>query len=112
MNDRTFTVTEDHIKLLPHLWFGYDAYTEFGAPEVDPKRPYGNSDVYGDIAELLEIQGNEDSWGDIEFTTEQRSYMLRVHRDMETVLNIMVRNNGVEPGVYKASIYSQNWSRA
>jgi hypothetical protein len=26
---------------------------EFGAPACDCKRPYGNSDVYGDMAEIL-----------------------------------------------------------
>jgi|ERR1044072_1330746 hypothetical protein len=109
MNDKTFTVTEDHMKLLPHLWFNYNDYTEFGAPEVDPKRPYGNSDVYGDIAEHLEIVGVEDSWGDVEYTEDQRYDMLNVHKDMTTVLNIMVRNNGVRPGRYRASAYGQNW---
>ena len=30
---------------------------EFGAPAIDCKRPYGNSDVYNDIAKILEIKG-------------------------------------------------------
>src|SRR5689334_18404739 len=119
MNDKTFTVTEDHMKLLPHLWFEYDAYTEFGAPAVDPKRPYGNSDVYSDIAEHLgikpELTEEQVDYGwhpdDAEFSKEQRDYMFSVHRGMETVLNIMVRNNGVKPGRYKASPYSVNWVR-
>jgi hypothetical protein len=47
-----FTVTEGHLKLLQHLNIGWDD-CEFGAPCVDPKRPYGNSSVYIDIAEIL-----------------------------------------------------------
>ena len=111
MNKKQFTVTEDHMALLQNLWFEYDAYTEFGAPAVDPKRPYGNSDVYTDIAEILGITGTEDSWGDVQFSDEQRDYMLKVHKEMTEVLNIMVRNNGVEPGVYEADAYSVNYKK-
>ena len=114
MKPKTFLVTEDHLKLLPHLWFNYNEWTEFGAPEVDPKRPYGNSDVYDDIAEHLGIEpgGEPDGWGDAEFTQDQRDYMLQVHKDMTTVLNIMVRNGGVERAEYTASAYGQNWTKA
>lgn len=113
MKPKIFYVTEDHLKLLPHLWFDYDDWTEFGAPEVDPKRPYGNSDVYNDIAEHLGIKpdGEEDSYGDKEFTEVQLRYMLQLHKDMTTVLNIMVRNGGVERSAYTASAYGQDWKK-
>jgi hypothetical protein len=111
MNNKKFWVTEDHLKLLPHLWFGYDDYTEFGAPAVDPKRPYGNSDVYGDIAEILGLEGKEDSWGDIQWTSAQKSSMLQIHKEMATILNILVRNGGIERGYYEASAYGQDWKR-
>ena len=111
MEPKRFRVTELHMKLLPQLWFGYDAYTEFGAPEVDPKRPYGNSDVYGDIAEILGIVANEDEYGDPVFIQNQMDEMLTIHKQMTTVLNIMVRNNGVAPGDYEASAYGQDWRR-
>lgn len=109
MKPKTFLVTEDHLKLLPHLWFNYNDYTEFGAPEVDPKRPYGNSDVYDDIAEILGIEGELDSWDEVSFTDGQRQYMLQVHKEITTVLNIMVRNGGVEVAEYTASAYGQDW---
>jgi hypothetical protein len=51
---REFTVTEDHLKLLRHV---YDLYWEpcegYGAPYVGPKKLYGNSDVPRDVAEIL-----------------------------------------------------------
>jgi len=34
---------------------------EFGAPCINPKRPYGNSDVLNDIAEILGIKKTEDN---------------------------------------------------
>jgi hypothetical protein len=49
---RDFTVTDEHLRLLRHAYVSwFDA--EFGAPSIDPKRPYGNSNVYGDMVEVL-----------------------------------------------------------
>ena len=45
-------LTEEHIKLLRNMYVGW-GYCEFGAPEIDPKRPYGNSHVIGDIHTIL-----------------------------------------------------------
>lgn len=111
---KTFEVTEEHMKLLDHFYIGYDSWTEFGAPEVDPKRPYGNSDVYGDIAEILGLEIGEDQWGDREFTDAQIDYMDKRHKEMETVLQILVRNarDGIWPGVYQTSTqYGIDWKR-
>ena len=111
---RVFTVTEPHMKLLGRMYIGYNGWTEFGAPEVDPKRPYGNSDVYDDIAEILGLEVGEDQWGDRQFSKDQIEYMDTVHRQMETVLQILVRNasEGISPGVYATtSRYSNDWKR-
>lgn len=111
---KVFDLTEDHMKLLDRMYIGYDDWTEFGAPEVDPKRPYGNSDVYDDIAEILGLEIGEDQWGDREFTDAQIEYMNKRHREMETVLQILVRNarEGIWPGKYVTpEQYSSNWSR-
>lgn len=99
-------VTEEHLKLLRRAYFRYEHQVEFGAPGMDQKRPYGNSYVYGDIAEILGIEGTDEG-----FTNDQYDYMLTLHRELATVLNIMVRNGGVEPGVYVADDYRQNWSK-
>ena len=44
-------VNEYHIKLLKRTYWQYE-YSEYGAVGLSPKRPYGNSDVLGDIREL------------------------------------------------------------
>jgi hypothetical protein len=49
---KRFTVTDEHLRLLRRAYVGWDEI-EFGAPEINAKRPYGNSNVYGDIAEIL-----------------------------------------------------------
>ena len=95
------TVTEAHLKLLGRLVIGYDDWTEFGAPEVDPKRPYGNSDVYSDMAEILGC------------TEDETDLMDQLHHDLETVLQILVRNLGIEAGTYvRSDPYSKNWTKA
>lgn len=51
-----FTVTEDHLKLLRHAWV--DCWNEgegYGAPGINPKKPYGNSYVERDIAEIVDV---------------------------------------------------------
>jgi hypothetical protein len=53
-----FTVTDDHLKLLRRAHITWDG-VEFGAPEIYCKKPYGNSNVWGDIAEILEVPDSE-----------------------------------------------------
>jgi hypothetical protein len=51
---KQFTVTDEHLRRLRRAYVWWDDI-EFGAPGSDPKRPYGNSNVYGDIAEILNV---------------------------------------------------------
>lgn len=46
-------VTNDHIALMSHLRFDWDDECEWGAVSSDPKRPFGNSDVVGDVSEIV-----------------------------------------------------------
>ena len=104
----TFTITEEHVKLLLRANVGWED-CEFGAPSIDCKRPYGNSDVYGDIAEILGFKRKEDE----EFSDKKCKIMDELHKEMETVLQILLRNakKGVKAGQkYEADRYSRNWS--
>ena len=47
---KNFTVTETHLLLLQRMQVGWCG-DEFGAPEINPKRPYGNSSVLTDMVE-------------------------------------------------------------
>ena len=106
-NHQRFTVTQEHINLLRNAYISWDT-CEFGAPEIDPKRPYGNSYVYGDIAEILDIEpalpNDED-----EFDDEQLSYMHKVHKETKTALQIFLSTGVMYPGNYIAKTYSTNW---
>jgi hypothetical protein len=96
---KKFKLTEDHIKLLRHMRVGW-GYSETGAPEIDPKRPYGNSDVDGDIHKILTGEYiPEDT--DVNYD--------KLHRQTETALQIVLRVGKFEPGVYVCDTYGSNW---
>lgn len=94
---KIFEVTEDHLKLLKHshiIW----RTSEYGAPAIDPKRPYGNTSVESDIAEILEWD-KEDS---------QRAE--KIHRELEKVLQIVLVTQTFEPGLYNIrNEYTTDW---
>jgi hypothetical protein len=61
-------------------WYWEDCET--GAPAVDPKRPYGNSDVDCDILELFEMKPmGDDGYGPC-WSKEQREWAMNLHKDM------------------------------
>lgn len=97
-----FTVTEDHLKLLRHAyvrWF--DA--EYGAPTIDPKRPYGNSHVPNDIAEILGWEIPKDG---VPYNDEKAK---EIHKGTETALEIALRVGYFKAGKYEAHKYLHDW---
>lgn len=52
---------------------------EYGAIGLDPKRPFGNSDVEGDMLELLDCDPEGDD-GEVEcWSSEQREYVRDIY---------------------------------
>jgi len=103
MKSKQFEVTKEHIKLLQSAYMGWED-CEFGAPAIDCKRPYGNSDVFGDIAEILNIKPEGDDYDP--FTHDQTSYMLKLHTELETVLQILTNCLAIKEGWYE---YGDNY---
>lgn len=84
-----FILTQRHITLLQRANIRYDG-AEFGAPCIDPKRPYGNSSVVHDIAEILDVNlpdEDEDPHGydDVE------SELVKIHDQLTIALQIIVQ---------------------
>lgn len=94
----TFTLTADHLKLVRAMYFNYDPDTEHGAPEVNPKRPYGNSDVYDDMRDILGVKSLRKSQLDI------------LHKETATVLQLMVQNCELPLGEYVQNRHSK-WDK-
>lgn len=79
-----FTITENHIKLLKRMYVDWDD-CEYGAPCINPKRPYGNSDVQTDIKEITGLKGMK---AEI------------IHKEMQIVLQIICTIGKIETGLY------------
>lgn len=111
MELQEFEVTNDHLKLLRAAYVSWDD-CEFGAPEINPKRPYGNSDVVNDIAEILEIESDtKDSWGDDAFSEEVEERLRKLHKETQTALQIALVTGKFEAGVYVAPAWSVAWRK-
>jgi hypothetical protein len=104
----SFIVTQYHINLLRRMHIDW-CYDEFGSPAVDPKRPFGNSDVYQDMLEILGLH-QPDEWTDI--APEQADYLNSIYAQTAVALQILVSTGNVEPGEYTREKYSSNWVRS
>jgi hypothetical protein len=103
---REFTVTEDHLKLLRHLCGGglyWDPCEGFGgAPYFGPKKPYGNSNVPRDVAEIVgapdsDLEQLNDDWGP---GVEVADRYLRLHVEAGIALKIVSATGEFRPGRY------------
>lgn len=103
----TFKLTDQHIKLLRSAyvcWYG----VEFGSPCIDPKRPYGNSDVCGDIAEILGMEFDEAEG----LSDEMVDKLTKLHEETETALQIVLLTGEFKPGNYVRDNAWSNWKPA
>jgi hypothetical protein len=100
MGDWIFEVTEEHVTLLRHAYVGWEG-CEFGAPAINCKRPYGNSDVITDIAKLLHPEFSEMREGAQMDWLEDNAVRLRaVHETTQTALQIFLVTGHMKPGRY------------
>lgn len=95
----TFTVTKDHLTLLKNMWVKWES-SMAGAPMIDCKRPYGNSDVLGDVATVLKWKLVETADGEV-MTKKQSELAEKLHRETEKALQICLCTQSFKPGVYE-----------
>lgn len=99
LKGKMFEVTEEHLKLLKHSYVMWRA-SEYGAPMIDPKKPYGNTCVESDIAEIL-------GWEN--YNNERAE---KVHRELEIVLQIVLVTQAFQPGIYYLeNEYTTDWKK-
>ena len=80
---------------------------EFGAPAIDCKRPYGNSDVYRDIAEILEFPHWDED--EREYSSVEKQTMRRLHEETATALQIVLGTGEMRVGRYTCKPYTREW---
>lgn len=106
----TFFVTEAHIKLIKRMYVEWNAEMYDGAPAVDIKRPYGNSDVPGDVYEIIHDEAwDEEDMGEMPDAT--RTILLLLHRETAVALQILTSTGSLELGEYFRTISYElrNW---
>lgn len=97
-----FILKEEHIKLLNNVFIQWNN-AEFGAPEIDPKRPYGNSgtQIFVDMMDILNIEKKYDMNDEIIITKDMYNYLYTLHKELETALQIILRLKSFRCGKYK-----------
>lgn len=106
-----FTLTEYHVKLLEHMYVEWEDGGYDGAPAIGLKRPYGNSDVVGDVHEILFGCPFPEDEDDEERDEATVNSLLKIHEETHIALQIVLCTKSFQPGVYeKANSYAaRSW---
>lgn len=110
-DDEKFTLTDEHLTLLRNAYVGWDE-GEFGAPAINCKRPYGNSDVVRDIIELLGETGKACPHCHEALDEVDEARYERLHKETKTALQIILKTGEFKAGVYVCGAYDTNWKLA
>jgi hypothetical protein len=112
-----FTVTEDHLKLLrrarANTW--HPGEYDHGAVGIDLKRPYGNSYIEADVAEI--VGAPDEDWvfedgSKLHLTDEATERFLRLHIEAMAALQIVLAAGEFRPGPYRrSSFWTTDWQR-
>lgn len=108
---KQFTVIDEYLRLLrrAHIWWDQ---LEFGAPGIDPKRPYGNSNVFADIAKILDAPDSQWVDADEKLIPDAEWRFLRLHVETAIVLQIGLATGEFRSGRYvRGNAWNDNWKR-
>ena len=103
-------ITDSHLKLLNRMYVSWDN-CEFGAPQINPKRPYGNFNVVEDILDIVGIPIKKDK--DDEIIESLIDFANQLHNDMGKVLQIVLVTQRFEVGEYqkKEEYNDRSWEK-
>jgi hypothetical protein len=110
-----FQVTEDHLKLVRQFGRGgmyWEPGEGYGAPFFSSKKPYGNSNVPEDVAEIVEAPDTDYEWEETltvsagEPRVEREKFLhedlwdryLRLHVEAAIALQIVLATGEFRPG--------------
>lgn len=83
---KQFTIKEEHLKLLRRLQIDEVDF------RIDQKRPFGNSDVYKDVVDILEWKVNYDE--NSQMGVEWVERVDKILKELCTALEIIVQSLG------------------
>lgn len=108
MDAEHFAITANHLILLRRMNIGWGG-CEYGAPCVDPKRPYGNGDVVGDMARLLNVPTVPTDDEETHWPPGTSDKMRQLHLQTQTALDIVLSTGSFVVGNYTREAYGQPW---
>jgi hypothetical protein len=119
MENKGFIVTKEHLTLLRNATVEWNPI-EVGAPSINPKKPYGNSNVAEDIYELLYPEAydaltkeeKEDFYDERDVKGyDYHSHFMKKHKETQKVLEIVLATGRFLPGIYEHDWRTEpNWS--
>lgn len=113
----TFTLKEEHVKLLKFLkWSLTDKKFIISAENIneDPS-PFGGDNIYDDIDLIL--NGKPDNFNPLtednfrQYSKEQKDKMDMLMSDLPTALDIILYNGNFELGTYTTRYHDRQWKR-
>ena len=116
--NKKFVMTGDHLLLMKELDVDWNN-AEFGAPTINPKKPYGNSDVYKDMLKILDWEitvyindgpGEPFDIDDDDIPETLEKTLGEFHAELETALQICLSTGSFEPGSYQLN-KNNKWSK-
>lgn len=109
MTKKRFEVTRDHIKLVKSILVYWDENSK--RVVIDQKRPYGDSDIPRSVSEAIGLDFVEIEGGELRLTSQQEKYCWKIHKDMGTVLQIVLGTGQFKSGEYEYDEYSSEWKK-
>ena len=102
-----FELKQIHLDLLKETYIYWNS-CEFGAPGIYCKKPYGNSDVENDIAEIIKLKkkGNF-NYEEEEWNEKAYDYMKDLHAQTQIALEIILHCQTFRLGRYKKKNYRE-----
>lgn len=107
---KEFLLTEDHIELISKFYIN-EGCAEACPPEVNQKRPWGNSDYIDDMAEILGVTVlDEEEYDERRYGAEEYHRLEDLYTDLVDALQIVLYTKSFKPGLYrKLGEYGIGW---
>lgn len=102
---RKFTLTANHVALLRRAYVSW-CPIEYGAPTIEPKRPFGSSgsaNIERDICATLGWEMAGDDGDGPCYSSKQREAARTTYQELETALQVVLCTGSFTPGTYRES---------
>ena len=115
-----FELTQKHLDLMAEGYYHYHNPYNFGSVGLESKRPFGNSNVYGDMGKILGIEPEKEMtpmfsdrpWFD--FSDRQKAEMNYFFRtELPVAMRIVLSNQSFNLGMYiRQHKFDNDWKFA